>query len=107
MVTSARFAEVALALEGAIAAPHFDRTAFKVKRTFATLAANGKTANLKFTPDEQEFHCMMNGEAFNPVAGGWGAQGWTCVDLDWISEGELANALEIAWRHALPARRKG
>jgi hypothetical protein len=45
--------ELALALEGVTAAPHFDRTAFKVKRIFATLAADGLTANFKFTPGEQ------------------------------------------------------
>ncbi|MCB1449175.1 MAG: MmcQ/YjbR family DNA-binding protein [Nitratireductor sp.] len=95
-----------MTLEGTVSAPHFDRTAFKVKRTFATLAADGKSANLKLTPDEQEFHCMMNATAYAPVAGGWGAQGWTTVDLGEISGEELATALETAWHHALPVRRK-
>jgi hypothetical protein len=34
-------------------APHFDRTAFKVNRIYATLAGDEKTANLMFAPDEQ------------------------------------------------------
>ncbi|MEZ5871009.1 MAG: MmcQ/YjbR family DNA-binding protein [Nitratireductor sp.] len=101
MVSAARFVEIAMALDGTISAPHFDRTAFKVRRTFATLAADGKSANLKFTPDEQEFHCMMNATTFAPVSGGWGAQGWTTLTLSDISDGELAIALETAWRHAL------
>ena len=104
MVTAARFAEIAMALDGAISAPHFDRTAFKVNRTFATLAADGKSANLKFTPDEQEFHCMMNETAFAPVSGGWGAQGWTTLTLAEISDEELAIALETAWRYAVPRK---
>ena len=106
MVSAAQFAEIALALEGTVSALHFDRTAFKVKRTFATLAADGKSANLKFTPDEQEFHCMMNAATFAPVAGGWGAQGWTKVDLGEISTEELAAALKTAWHRALPVKGK-
>lgn len=43
---------IALSLEGTTAAPHFDRTAFKVKRNYATLAADGLTANVKLAPDE-------------------------------------------------------
>jgi hypothetical protein len=47
------------ALAGTIEAPHFDRAAFKVARIYVTLAADGRTANFKFTPDEQEFKCML------------------------------------------------
>jgi hypothetical protein len=46
---------IALSLEGTSEAPHFDRAAFKVARIYVTLAADGKTANFKFSPDEQEF----------------------------------------------------
>ena len=43
---------IALSLEGTTEAPHFDRAAFKVARIYATLAAGGRTANLKLSPDE-------------------------------------------------------
>jgi hypothetical protein len=110
MTTPARFRGLALALEGTEAAPHFDRTAFKVARTYATLAADGATANLKFTPDEQALKCLTHAEAFAPVPNVWGRQGWTTAQLDRLTEAELAAALETAWRHALPkskARRAG
>jgi hypothetical protein len=58
-------------LDGTIEAPHFDRAAFKVARIYATLAADGRTANFKFAPADQEFKCMLAPEAFRPVAGGW------------------------------------
>jgi len=40
MATVQDFRRVALALDGTIEAPHFDRTAFKVRRIYATLAAD-------------------------------------------------------------------
>src|SRR3954453_16847952 len=72
---------MALGLAGTSEAPHFDRPAFKVTRTYVTLAPDGLTANFKFSPDEQEFKCMMAPAAFAPVPGGWGAQGWTTPRL--------------------------
>src|SRR5215470_298674 len=96
---------IALALAGTTDAPHFDRTAFKVARIYATLAADGRTANLKFAPEEQEFKCMLAPQAFAPVPGGWGRQGWTTVTLAALSAAELKDALETAWRHAVPKRR--
>jgi len=46
MTDSVTLSRIALNLPGAVSAPHFDRTAFKVKRIFATLAADGLSANL-------------------------------------------------------------
>lgn len=95
---------IALALAGTVEAPHFDRTAFRVARIYVTLAADGRSANFKFTPDEQEFKCMMAPAAFAPVAGAWGRQGWTTAMLAALSAAELKDALETAWRHAVPKR---
>jgi hypothetical protein len=102
MATARDLRKICLSLEGTVEAPHFDRQAFKVKRIFATLAADGLTANLKFTPDEQEFKCMLAPEAFQPVPNAWGRQGYTTVTLARITAGELRTALEMAWRHAQP-----
>lgn len=97
---------IALSLEGTIEAPHVDRAAFKVKRIYVTLSADGRSANFKFTPEAQEFKCMLAPQAFQPVAGGWGRQGWTTATLSELNLAELRQALEIAWRHAAPAPRK-
>jgi hypothetical protein len=96
---------IALSFDGTTEAPHFDRAAFKVARIYATLAADGRTANLKFSPDEQEFKCMLAPEAFAPVGGGWGKQGWTTATLSALSVAELRDALETAWQHAVPKKR--
>jgi hypothetical protein len=104
MSNAADFRRIALALEGTSEAPHFDRAAFKVKRIYATLAADRRTANLKFAPDEQEMKCLLAPEAFAPVPNAWGQQGWTIVTLSKLSATELKAALEIAWRHSLPSK---
>jgi hypothetical protein len=65
MATAKDFRRVAMSLEGTTEAPHFDRTAFKVKRIYATLAADGKTANFMFAPDEQALKCELAPDAFS------------------------------------------
>jgi hypothetical protein len=100
MATAADLRRIALALPGTSEAPHFDRTAFKVKRIYATLAADGLTANLKLTPDEQAFKILLAPEIFAAIGNGWGRQGWTTVYLTAASEADLQAALEMA--HATP-----
>jgi YjbR len=99
------FRRIALSLEGASEAPHFDRAAFRAARTFATLAADAQTANIRFTPEEQEFKTMLAPEAFIPLANAWGRQGWTVARLAKLSEAELRAALETAWSHAQKVKR--
>ena len=101
MASAGDVRRLALALEGTVEAPHFDRTAFKVVRTFATLAADGQTANLKLALDEQRLKCLTAPDVFAPVDNAWGARGWTTVTLGAASLDELAAALELAWRHAV------
>ena len=91
---------IAVALPGVGEYPHFDRVAFKARVTFATLAPDGQTANLKFTPDEQALKCLVASDAFSPLPNAWGARGWTVARLAALSEEELRAALEMAWRRA-------
>ena len=106
MADSESFTRIALALPGATSGPHFDRTAFKVKRTFATLAADGLSANLKFTPDEQEFKCQLAPEVFQAINNGWGRQGWTTIWLGAATDEDVAAALEMAHVHAVGAAKR-
>jgi hypothetical protein len=103
MATAADLRRIARSLRGTTEAPHFDRIAFKVARIYATLAADRFTANLKFSPDEQEFKCMLAPDAFAPVPNAWGKQGWTTVMLAAVKVAELRDALTTAWRHATPS----
>jgi hypothetical protein len=105
MATARDLRRIALSLEGTTEAPHFDRAAFKVARIYVTLAADGRTANLKLSPEEQEFKCLLAPSAFAPVPNAWGKQGWTTLSLAALGVAELRNALETAWQHALPKKR--
>jgi len=93
---------IALSLAGVTEAPHFDRLAFRAARIFTTLAGDRQSANIRFTPEEQEFKCLLAPEAFTPLKGGWGASGWTRAELAALDKAELRAAVEMAWRHAQP-----
>jgi len=98
-------ARLALALPGVVQYPHFDRIAFKARVTFATLAPDRLTANLKFAPDEQALKCEVARDAFSPLPNAWGAKGWTIARLSALSENELQAALAIAYAHAVASPR--
>ena len=104
MSTSADLRRIALSLEETTEAPHFDRTAFRARRIYVTLAADAKTANFMFTPEEQEFKCMMAPEAFAPVPNAWGKRGATTAILSKLTTAELEDALRTAWRRAMSKR---
>ncbi len=107
MATANDLRRLALEHEGTTEAPHFDRAAFKVARIYVTLAADGRTANFKFTPEEQEFKCLLAPKAFAPVPNAWGKQGWTTGKLSALSAADLNSALETAWAHAVSKKARG
>lgn len=106
MSTAADLRRIALSLPGTVEAPHMERTAFKVKTIYATLPADGLTANLKLSLEEQEFRCAQAPAAFAPVPGGWGRMGYTTLTLAEASEDLLREILTIAWRGAQPRPRR-
>lgn len=106
MASGEEFRRLALALDGTCEAPHFDRAAFKVARIYATLGPDGRSANLKLTPDEQELKCLLAPDLFRALDNAWGRQGWTSLDVSAASKAEIENALRLAWQHALPKPRQ-
>jgi hypothetical protein len=98
MVTAKDFRKIALAIEGTSEAPHFDRTAFKARRIFASLAPDGLTANFRFPPEEQEFRCGAQPEAYRRIPNKWGDAGWTTATLSALTRDDLKVALMSAWR---------
>lgn len=106
MATGDDLRGLALALPGVEEQPHMDRAAFRVARIFVTLGPDGKSANFKFTLEEQELKCLVAADAFTAIPNGWGRQGWTQATLSKLSEPELDAALRMAWAHAQPTLRK-
>src|SRR5262249_17042121 len=101
MATGKDLRRMALALADTTEAPHFDRTAFKASRIYVTLAADGRTANFKFAPDDQEFNSMMPPNAAAPLPKAGARQGRTPVALTGRATAELKSALETAWAHGV------
>jgi hypothetical protein len=102
MADAADFRRIALSFEGAGEYPHFDRRAFKARITFATLAPDELSANIKLAPDEQALKCAVAPDAFAALDNAWGRCGWTRATLVALNEAELKAALDMAWRHAGP-----
>ncbi|WEK06180.1 MAG: MmcQ/YjbR family DNA-binding protein [Candidatus Devosia phytovorans] len=100
MVISDMLRAIALSLPGTREKPHFDRAAFSVDRIYATLDSSGLSANLKFTPDEQDFKCQLAPDIFSPIDNAWGRQGWTTMSLSHASEQDVRAALAMAHAHA-------
>lgn len=108
MAEAADLRRMALALPGTTEHAHFERAAFKVDRIYVTLADDGLTANVRFTPDEQEFKCQLAPDVFAPLDNAWGLQGWTRLDLGAATTGDLQLALVTAHSHAVgkPKRKR-
>jgi len=106
LADAADFRRIALSLEGTTEYQHFDRRAFKARVTFATLAPDELTANIKFAPDEQALKCAVAPDAFAALDNAWGLRGWTRATLAALTEDELRAALILAWRGAKPAEKK-
>jgi hypothetical protein len=98
--------KIALSLTGVTAAPHVDRVAFRAERIFTTLAANGLTANLRFTPEHQAFKTMLAPAVFSAIPNGFGRMGWTTITLAAASLDELESALRDAYVFGAEKRAK-
>jgi Protein of unknown function (DUF419). len=103
MVPAPRFRALVGALPDVNEQNHFDRTAWRVRRIFASLAPDGLSANLLLTPDQQRFRVELHPGVLAPIPGGFGARGWTTVDLSTAEEALVETLLAEA--HANGARR--
>ena len=100
-VTANRARTLALSLDNATSYPHFDRIAFRTpRRTFATLALDGRDLNFMFDLAQQEHFCKLAPDAIAPVAGGWGRMGATRCDLKKIDAATFVIALKAAHARA-------
>ena len=107
-MTPEEFKKLALSFPGAVDAPHFDRTAFKVsgKRIFATLHEATETANLKLTEVDQSVFCSFNKKSVYPVPNKWGLQGWTTFELKNIPSELMLDALDTAHKDVFKSKPK-
>jgi hypothetical protein len=101
MVTMENFKQMALAFPDAIEYPHFDRTAFKVKKTFATLDIKNNRACLMLSVIDQSVFCAINKDIIYPVPNKWGKNGATYFELKTVAKSILKDALKRAFDKSL------
>jgi len=106
MSTSDDLRTLALSLPAALEKPHFDRSGFRVDvpkgKMFATMPADGTTANLMLSREEQDMLCTAEPAIFAPVPNKWGENGATVITLAKADAVTLRSAVTMAWRRAAP-----
>lgn len=106
MVTVNEFKEMALGFEGATAAPHFHRIAYKSKKTFATLDEKEESINVVLTPIQQSVYATIDPAMIFPVDNKWGLQGWTTIVLSLVEHDLLIEVLNLAHENSLVKNKK-
>lgn len=103
MIEIETFRQFALSLPETDEAPHFEASAFRVKKKiFATLNAAANRATVKFSLENQDVFTAIGKGAVFPVPNKWGHHGWTHIDLQ-LAEPELCqDALQTAWCEVAP-----
>lgn len=106
MVDIETFKHLALSFPEVMEQPHFEKTAFKVKkkRIFATLSVENKIAYLKFSESDQSVFSSFDKTVIFPVNNRWGKQGWTCIDLKKVRKDMLADALATAYQEVFKTK---
>ena len=85
--------------------PHFERSAFRVKKKiFATLLERDHSVNLMLSPEDQSVFCSFDSSVIRPVEGGWGRMGCTYVNLKKVRKAMFKDALTQAYCRKAPAK---
>jgi len=108
LITAKAFRELALSYPGASEQPHFERTAFKVKKIFATLDVKENRACIMLSDIDQSVFCAFDSAVIYPVPNKWGKQGATYVELKKVRKDMLKDMLQQAYARcvAKPLKKK-
>jgi hypothetical protein len=103
MVDALLFTSMALSFEGTEAAPHFDRTAFRIagRRIFATLHGETASANLFLSKTTPDVYCAFDNAFVYPVPNKFGLLGWTTFELNHLPPELVSDALLTAYNGVL------
>lgn len=101
-MTSDDLIAIALGLPGARESAHFGKRDFRVgEKIFMSLPQAGR-AVLKLTPGQQAMVVETDPGLCAPVAGGWGAKGWTSLYFDSADDERVHDLIGTAWRNVAP-----
>lgn len=105
MISNSSFKKMALAFDGAVEQPHFEKTSFRVnKKIFATLDETKQLVVVKLTVEEQAVFCLYDTTVIYPVPGKWGLQGWTMIALKKVRREMLQDILTVSYCNAAPKK---
>lgn len=90
--------------EGTSLQPHFDKQSVRVgKRIFLT-CGGGDLPVIKLSPLLQEAVIANHPQAAYAIENYWGRQGWTRIDPKQLSQEQLSDLIDLAWRQVAPKR---
>lgn len=105
MVSPAAAKQLALSLPEAEEKSHFEKPDFRVKnKVFAVLHEDKSSMVVKLSVIDQSVFCAFDKTVIYPVAGGWGRQGWTMINLKKVKKPMLLDALATAWKTVAPSK---
>lgn len=91
------FRKLALAMPSVPEVPHFARRAYRRRVIFASLAFDGRTANLRLPPERQADLVERFPHALAPVPNKWGERGWATLTLLHAEPSDVEYLLKIAF----------
>ena len=101
MISTEAFTKMALSFPGSSSAPHFDRTAFKTKKIFATLDEKKNRACIMLSPEDQAVFALFDAAVIYAVSNKWGLSGATYFELKTVKKSMLKDALQQAYNRSL------
>jgi hypothetical protein len=105
MVSLEQFRTIARGFPEVETSPHFEKESFRIKKKiFVTLDPDKKTATVKLNQIDQSVFCAFDTAVIYPVAGGWGKQGWTHIELKKVKKAMLVDILTTAFCTVAPAK---
>ncbi|HLO71771.1 MAG TPA: MmcQ/YjbR family DNA-binding protein [Flavipsychrobacter sp.] len=105
MITAATARKLATAFDEVTEEPHFENTAFKVKKKiFATINEPEKRMTVKLSLLDQNVFCTFDAAVIYPVPNAWGKQGWTHVNLRNVRKEMLQDLLTVAYCTVAPKK---
>lgn len=97
--------QLALSLPKTTEQPHFDKASFRVKnKIFSTLWEADKKLMVKLSLVDQSVFCDIDKIIIYPVAGAWGKQGATFIELSKAKRKIVEEALICAWKITAPIK---
>lgn len=102
-VTQKQLKNILLSLPEAVEMDHMGRPSFRVEeKIFATVWPKENKAVLKLTMANQEALFLTDPDTFS--ANSWSKHGWTDINLDTISSGQLKLLAVESWRLIAPKK---